>query len=126
VAVERGPLVYAAEFVDNGGLVTNLVLDDQALLAAEWRPDLLNGVMTVTGKATALRMRNGSAAAEAGPLTLIPYYAWAHRGKGEMAVWLARRADRAKPAPDPTRASSARASSSEAGRSIHAWKVKQP
>ena len=22
-------------------------------------------------------------------LTLIPYYAWAHRGKGNMAVWLA-------------------------------------
>ena len=105
VAVERGPLVYAAEFVDNGGLVTNLVLDDQAPLSAQWRPDLLNGVMTVTGKATALRMRNGSAAAEASPLTLIPYYAWAHRGKGEMAVWLARRADRAKPPPDPTMAS---------------------
>ena len=84
VAVERGPLVYAAEFVDNGGFVTNLILDDQAPLAAEWRPDLLNGVMTVSGTATALRMRNGSAAAEAGPLALIPYYAWAHRGKGEI------------------------------------------
>jgi len=118
VAVERGPLVYAAEFVDNGGLVSNLVLDDQAPLAAEWRPDLLNGVMTVTGKATALRMRNGSAVAEPGLLTLIPYYAWAHRGKGEMAVWLARRADRARPAPEPTLASSARASSSEGGKSL--------
>ena len=126
VAVERGPLVYAAEFVDNGGLVSNLVLDDQAPLAAEWRPDLLNGVMTVTGKATALRMRNGSAVAEPGLLTLIPYYAWAHRGKGEMAVWLARRAERAQPAPELTLASPSRASSSEGGTRIQEWKVKQP
>ena len=126
VAVERGPLVYTAEFVDNGGLVTNLVLDDQAPLAAQWRPDLLNGVMTVTGTATALRMRNGSAAAAAEPLTLIPYYAWAHRGKGEMAVWLARRADRARPAPEPPLASSSRASSSEGGKRIQDRKVKEP
>jgi len=118
VAVERGPLVYTAEFVDNGGRVTNLVLDDEAPLSSGWRPDLLNGVMTVTGKATALRMRNGSPAAEAGALTLIPYYGWAHRGTGEMAVWLARRADRARPAPEPTLASSSRASSSEGGKSL--------
>ena len=32
VAVERGPLVYAAEFVDNGGRVTNLLLPDAAAL----------------------------------------------------------------------------------------------
>jgi hypothetical protein len=74
--------------------------------------------MTVTGKATALKMRNGSAVAEASPLTLIPYYAWAHRGSGEMAVWLARRADRARPAPEPTLASAAKASSSEGGKSL--------
>ena len=121
VAVERGPLVYAAEFVDNGGRVTNLVLDDQSPLAAAWRPDLLNGVMTVTGNATALRLRNGSPVAEAGPLTLIPYYGWAHRGKGEMAVWLARRADRATPAPER-----APASSPEGGTRMQEWKVKQP
>jgi len=27
----------------------------------------------------------------------IPYYAWAHRGRGEMRVWLARQEDKAKP-----------------------------
>ncbi len=126
VAVERGPLVYTAEFADNGGRVTNLVLGDEAPLSHQWRPDLLNGVVTVTGKATALRMRSGSVASEAGPLTLIPYYAWAHRGKGEMAVWLARRADRATPAPESPMAAGASESSTEAGRSINAWKIKQP
>jgi hypothetical protein len=118
VAVERGPLVYTAEFVDNGGRVTNLPLDDQSPLAAGWRPDLLNGVMAVTGRAAAARMRNGLPLSEAAPLTLIPYYGWAHRGKGEMAVWLARRPGLARPAPEPTLASASKASSSEGGKSI--------
>jgi uncharacterized protein len=117
-AVERGPLVYTAEFVDNGGRVTDLVLDDAAPLASAWRPDLLNGVMTVTGKATAVRMRNGSPVPASATLTLIPYYGWANRGKGEMEVWLARRADRARPAPEPTLASAAKASSSEGGKGL--------
>jgi hypothetical protein len=117
-AIERGPLVYAAEFADNGGRVTNLVLDDQAALEAAWRPDLLNGVMTVAGRATAIRMRNGAPMSETAPLTLIPYYGWAHRGRGEMAVWLARRADRARPAPEATLASTSKVSSSEGGKGL--------
>jgi len=118
VAVERGPLVYTAEFVDNGGRVTNLVLDDQAPLEFQARPALLGGVTVITGAATALKMRNGETVREAVPLTLIPYYAWAHRGKGEMAVWLARQADKARPAPEATLASTATASSSDGGKSI--------
>ena len=118
VAVERGPLVYTAEFVDNGGRVTNLVLDDEAPLGIRSQPALLRGVTVVTGQATALKMRNGETVRETVPLTLIPYYAWAHRGKGEMAVWLARQADKARPAPEATLASTATASSSEGGKSI--------
>jgi hypothetical protein len=118
VAIERGPLVYAAEFVDHGGRVTNLILADQSPLAAEWRPDLLKGVMTVTGRASAVKARQGATVAEPVPLTLIPYYGWAHRGKGEMAVWLARRPDLARPAPEPTLASASKASSSEGGKSL--------
>ena len=118
VAVERGPLVYAAEFVDNAGRVTNLVLDDRAPLEAAWRPDLLNGITTVTGRATAIRLQHEALVSQTVPLTLIPYYGWAHRGKGEMAVWLARRTDRARPAPEPTLASTSKASSSEGGKGL--------
>jgi hypothetical protein len=75
VAVERGPLVYAAEWPDNPGVkVRDAVLTDGVKLSARRRPDLLGGVTVI----------------EAGKLTLIPYYAWANRGKGEMAVWLKR------------------------------------
>jgi len=107
VAVERGPLVYAAEFVDHGGKVVNLVLDDGAALSVKPRPDLLGGVTTVVGQATALRRAQEQTVSEKVPLTLIPYYAWAHRGAGEMIVWLAREPGKAQPTPGLTPASTA-------------------
>jgi DUF1680 family protein/alpha-L-arabinofuranosidase len=79
VAVERGPVVYCAEGADNDGNAINLVLQDNATLTAEHRNDLLNGITTINCKAEGNR-----------DITLIPYYAWANRGKGQMAVWLGR------------------------------------
>lgn len=107
VAIERGPLVYCAEWPDNNGYVSNLVLDDTAVLTAEARPDLLNGVVVIKGEATAYLYRKGKVTSRKQPLTLIPYYAWAHRGKGEMAVWLARRKDKARVIPESGMASTA-------------------
>jgi hypothetical protein len=45
----------------------------------------------------------------------IPYYAWANRGRGEMAVWLARSEDAARPLPFPTIASTSKATASNDG-----------
>jgi len=51
IAIQRGPVVYAAEWVDNpNGKVRNLVLPPSARLTAEFRPDLLNGVEVVKGR----------------------------------------------------------------------------
>ncbi len=85
VALERGPLVYAAEWVDNDGAVLNLVVPDGAAFDEEHRSDLLGGVTVVRAAAT-------DQAGRPRRLTAIPYYAWSHRGPGEMAVWLERRA----------------------------------
>ncbi len=74
VAVERGPVVYCAEAIDNGGSALELSLPDDARLHAVHDPSLLGGVTIL----------------HAGDVTLIPYYAWAHRGAGEMQVWLRR------------------------------------
>ena len=82
VALQYGPLVYCAEWADNGGSVLDLVLPDDAPLSAQYEKDLLGGVTTVRGKAE----RKG----EPVDFTAIPYYAWANRGKGEMTVWLKR------------------------------------
>jgi DUF1680 family protein len=92
VALERGPLVYCAEWPDNGGRALNLVLPDGGPLAAEFRPDLLNGVAVITGVALAAAEGTaGGTTARKQPFLAIPYYAWAHRGPGEMAVWLPRK-----------------------------------
>jgi hypothetical protein len=101
VAVERGPLVYCAEGVDNDGRVANFVLPDGAALTAEMRPDLLNGVVVIKGEAEAVSEKAGKIVVEKKPVTLIPYYAWANRGRGEMEVWIAREADKARIAREP-------------------------
>jgi DUF1680 family protein len=73
VALQRGPLVYCAEWPDNpNGMVLNIEPGDKEALRAEFRPDLLSGVTVITNKTSFLA---------------IPYYAWANRGKGEMKVW---------------------------------------
>jgi alpha-N-arabinofuranosidase len=94
VAIERGPIVYCAEWPDNDGNVLNLALSDGATLTTEDRSDLLGGVTVIRGKAENKQ-----------DIVLIPYYAWANRGpfglapldyardrqggQGPMAVWLA-------------------------------------
>jgi DUF1680 family protein len=84
VALQRGPIVYCVEHPDvPGGNVVKLVLPDKALLKTEHRKDFLQGVTVITGTATGDAGKNV-------PFTAIPYYAWCHRGKGEMAVWLKR------------------------------------
>lgn len=113
VAVERGPLVYCAEWTDNDGKVSNLVLPDGAALTAEMRPDLLNGVVVVKGEAEAVREKAGKVVSEKTAITLIPYYAWANRGRGEMEVWIAREAGKARIAREPGLAAKATVTASE-------------
>ena len=91
VALQRGPIVYCAEWPDNDGAVDNILLPDTVQLTAEHRGDLLGGVTVLTGKVPAVHSAGGKDYTVAQPFTAIPYYAWAHRGKGPMAVWLTRR-----------------------------------
>jgi uncharacterized protein len=113
VAVERGPLVYCVEGVDNGGRVSNLVLPDGAALAAEPRPDLLGGIVVIIGEAEAVSEKAGKIVSEKKPVTLIPYYSWANRGRGEMAVWLAREPGKARVAREPGLSAKAKVTASE-------------
>jgi uncharacterized protein len=109
VALQRGPLMFAAEWPDNpNGRVRNLVLADSTALASEFRPHLLNGVQVITGRATALAYdEKGAVTKTEQDFTAIPYYAWANRGRGQMIVWLPRSEANARPAPYPTLATSA-------------------
>jgi len=77
VAIQRGPIVYCFEEVDNPGGVRNIILARDPQFEAEHRPDLLGGVTVVK-----CVDRGGRR------LTAVPYYAWDHRAPGEMAVWV--------------------------------------
>jgi len=104
VALQRGPIVYCLEWPDNDRKVLNLVIPDNAELKTEFKSDLLNGVQIITGKANvAKRDTKGTPiAGEEKQFVAIPYYAWAHRGRGEMTVWPARVPEAARPEPLPT------------------------
>ncbi|MCK4291694.1 MAG: glycoside hydrolase family 127 protein [Planctomycetes bacterium] len=104
VALQRGPLVFCLEGPDNDGKVLNLMIPDDAVLKTQFRPDLLNGVVVITGKAALTKRTADGDIVPAGekPFTAIPYYAWAHRGRGRMTVWPARKPEASRPAPADT------------------------
>ena len=88
VALQRGPIVYCVEGVDNGGRVSNLILANAVSFETK-RLDSLGGVKAIAAKAKATVQRaNSPTKQQEHTLTAIPYYAWAHRGQCEMRVWL--------------------------------------
>jgi len=98
VALQRGPLVYCIEHPDvASGSVSNLILPDDAELTAHHTEDLLRGVTVIKGTAQSARwVKDGNGkkvVTEPVEFAAIPYYAWAHRGSGEMSqtLGLARR-----------------------------------
>lgn len=118
VALERGPIVYAAEWPDNPkGQVRNLMLPRNERLLAEFKPGLLRGVTVVQGRAIALAYdAQGKVAKTEQEFTAIPYYSWANRGRGPMMVWFPETEGVAKPAPYPTLATTAQVTVSGARR----------
>lgn len=100
VALQRGPIVYCVEWPDiRSGKVTSLVLPDSENITVRNEPDLLGGVSVLQGSAMSLRCVNNQTKTEATNFTAIPYYAWGNRGRGDMAVWLARNESTARPIP---------------------------
>ena len=100
VAVERGPLVYCAEWADNSGINPHHLLlarQPQFELQAGYGIQNTEGdgktfqVTAITAKAQEASVTaEGKLAAKDVAVKLIPYYAWNHRGAGRMDVWLAR------------------------------------
>lgn len=86
VAIERGPIVYCLESVDNSPELMKLVLPDTAKLAASFSPETLSGVVTISGAA----LVDGEKTLQAKKITAIPYFVWNNRGANEMKVWLPR------------------------------------
>jgi len=94
VALQRGPIVYCLEAVDNPVPLGRLALPRAEEIQARFEPDLLGGVVTLTGMAVALQPVEGELYRPEPPRALpvqfkaVPYHAWDHRQPGEMLVWL--------------------------------------
>ena len=88
VAIQRGPLVYCAEWPDNEGndLFTMLIpMKAQMQIST----DKYAGANKINIEAQKLSYdADGKLTTDCSRLTLIPYYAWANRGQGKMMVWM--------------------------------------
>ena len=128
VAVERGPLVYCAEWKDNDFDIKNILLNQQPSfelgtqtldayiphasreVLTEYKTQQL---VTLTTDAQTLAFdEKGALGVKNVKLTLIPYYAWCHRGSGDMKVWLPQDMRATRPATTPTLASKSKIGSS--------------
>lgn len=96
VALQRGPIVYCLEEIDQPAPLTHLAVRRDHPLHSIWEPELLNGVVVVEG--TAELLEDDAAWGDAlyrplrerslKPFRAIPYYAWDHRRPCPMRVWV--------------------------------------
>lgn len=75
-AIQRGPLVYCMEEIDNPEYFDQIQLSPSTTFQTAFVSDILNGIKTIK--------TNGRAQSA----TFIPYYAWDNRKAGKMRVWI--------------------------------------
>ena len=103
VAIERGPLVYCLEEVDQPAEANllDVCIAPETPLQARWREDLLGGIVVIEAQGAVADMSSWarelyramaaeSLAQQEVKLMAVPYYAWANRGPGTMRVWIPR------------------------------------
>ncbi|MBP8156424.1 MAG: glycoside hydrolase family 127 protein [Leadbetterella sp.] len=87
VSIQRGPLMYCAEFADNEGKTSNIVFGSANSFTNNFEPNLLNGVTTLSTTAKAFNFTEQEINTSTKTVKLIPYYARSNRGIGEMKLW---------------------------------------
>jgi len=125
VAIQRGPVIYCAEWPDNNdGKILDLVLRKDSALKAEFNNDLLGGteIIRATGYQTKKTLDGKIETMADQPLLLIPYAFWNNRGAGEMSVWLPVNDSSSKPLPAPTLAYRSKVTASKITKSLSAVK----
>jgi len=95
IAVERGPLVYCAEGIDNQDFsIFNFLMPQKPQFTVsdyqiDGKREVKFSVKAVSVKGNAVEQdAQGIPVVKAATLTMIPYYAWNHRGPGLMEVWM--------------------------------------
>lgn len=99
IAVERGPIVYCAEAADNSFPVRSVLMTTTPAMTVSHGDVLGYPVEKISTIAQTLHYdQMGRLRVDDVKLTMIPYYAWCHRGAGEMTVWLPTELGSASPA----------------------------
>lgn len=90
VALQYGPLVYCVEGKDNGDNAWSIVMPEKASYVANFQPELLGGVNTISFDANVAQVSadGKSVSTVTKKVTAIPYYSWNNRGASTMQVWL--------------------------------------
>ena len=113
IAIERGPLVYCAEHPDNQFDVFSALVSQEPQFRLGKAEIAGTPVVTLTTDAQTLDFnKQGKLTVKDQTLTLIPYYAWCHRGSGKMRVWLPQDLSATTPAQPATLASESKVTTS--------------
>ena len=113
VAIERGPLVYCAEHPDNSFDIMGALINQNPQFRLGKSEIAGTLVQTLITDAQTLKFnKQGKLEAQDQTLTLIPYYAWCHRGSGKMRVWMPQDLNATNPSQPATLASESKVSSS--------------
>lgn len=86
IGLQRGPLIYCAEWIDNQGRTSNLIVPENAVFSSE-KQDQLGGITALKSIVDKVEVKDNRVTTQKKEMTAIPYFAWANRGKGEMQVW---------------------------------------
>ena len=106
ISIERGPIVYCAEHPDNNFDISGVLINQEPRFQLDDAQIAGTPIKTITTDAQLLNFdKSGRLTTDDVHLTLIPYYAWCHRGSGKMQVWLAQDLLATTPALPPTLAS---------------------
>jgi DUF1680 family protein len=134
VSFERGPIVYCAEWADNNFDIMSMLLNQKpqftegklpysSFISDKYKNTLKlyqgQNLTTLTTQAQTLAYdKTGNLTTQNVTLKLIPYFAWCHRGNGNMKVWMAQNVSASRPSTPPTLASQAKIASSTPSRSM--------
>ena len=93
VAIQRGPLVYCVEGVDNKEDVLSLSILRENEFKVEWDETLFGGVAKIVTEGVKTMQgehlySSKRPVEEKVVLTAVPYYTWGNRGENEMRVWI--------------------------------------
>ena len=113
VSIERGPLVYCAEHPDNNFDIMGALINQNPQFKLGKGEIAGTSVQTLVTNAQTLNFdKQGRLTTQDQTLTLIPYYAWCHRGSGKMRVWLPQDLKATNPTQPATLASESKVGSS--------------